>query len=201
VSIGLAVRISLFIYYMNTANFIFALEAVPDVETPSTTNVLKSLEHLALTHGIDSIYQTCDTIEGLEDSLNALRYDDHHFKNYEIIYLVMPGEPNNICLNDYYYSLKEIAEVFEGRLNGKILHFANAKALDLTPEEAQYFLDVTRARAISGYGKWTDPVSSSPLDNVFFSLFEADDDVKAVVQELHRKQPVLCQLLDFRLYY
>ena len=101
--------------------------------------MLKNLEHLALTHRIDSIYKTCDTIEGLEDSLNALRYDDHHFKNYQIIYLVVPGEPNNICLNDYYYSLQEIAEVFEGRLKRKLLHFANASVLDLTSEASHIF--------------------------------------------------------------
>lgn len=184
-----------------TNKFIFCLEAVDDVETPAGTNVFQKLEQLALTHGIDSIYKTCDTIEGLEDSLSALRYDDHDFKNYEIIYLVVPGEPNNICLNDYYYSLVEIAEVFEGRLRGKVLHFANAKILDLTPEESQYFLDVTGARAISGYGRMADPMTSSLLDNVFFSLYEADDNVMTVVKELHRTQPMLCQVLDFRLYY
>ena len=63
--------------------------------------------------------------------------------NYEIIYLVITGEANSICLNDYYYSLQEIAEIFEGRLKGKILHFSNAKVLDLDEEEAQYFLDIT----------------------------------------------------------
>ena len=124
---------------MNKDKFIFCLEAVPDVAIITTTNVLKNLEHLALTHRIDSIYKTCDTIEGLEDSLYALRYDDHHFKNYQIIYLVVPGEPNNICLNNYYYSLQEIAEVFEGRLRGKLLHFANASILDLTSEASHIF--------------------------------------------------------------
>jgi hypothetical protein len=53
-------------------------------------------------------------IEGLEESLGALLYDDHSFKDYVIIYLVMPGQENNICLHDYYYSLEEIAELFEG---------------------------------------------------------------------------------------
>jgi hypothetical protein len=187
---------------MQTNNkFIFCLEAVNDVEIPAHTNVFEQLRQLALNQGIDSIYKTCDTIEGLEDSLNALRYDDHDFKNYEIIYLVVPGEPNNICLNNYYYSLEEIAEVFEGRLKGKLLHFANAKVLDLTPEESQYFLDVTGARAISGYGRMADPMTSSLLDNMFFSLYEADDNVVTVVEELQRKQHVLCTLLDFRLYY
>ena len=186
---------------MDYEKFIFCLEAVADVETDSTTEVVKNLEDLAFNQGIDSIYKTCDTIEGLEESLNALLYDDHNFKNYEIIYLVMPGEANNIRINNYYYSLEEIAELFEGRMKGKILHFANAKILDLTEEEAQYFLDITGAKAISGYGEESVKVSSSGLDKVFFSLFEDTDDVVEIVEELHQKYYTACKLLDFRLYY
>jgi len=186
---------------MDYEKFIFCLEAVADVETESTTEVVKNLEDLAFNQGIDSIYKTCDTIEGLEEGLNALLYDDHNFKNYEIIYLVMPGEANNIRINNYYYSLEEIAELFEGRMKGKILHFANAKILDLTQEEAQYFLDITGAKAISGYGEESVKVSSSGLDKAFFSLFEDSDDVVEIVEELHQKYYTACKLLDFRLYY
>ncbi|MCO6147020.1 DUF6642 family protein [Flavobacterium sp. NRK1] len=181
--------------------FIFCLEAVPDAEIEVSTAVLLNLEQLAFEQGIDSIYKTCDTIEGLEESLNALLYEDHNFKNYEIIYLVMQGEKNNICLNDYYYSIEEIAELFEGRMKGKILHFANAKVLDLSEEEAQYFLDVTGARAISGYGVASGHVSSSGLDKLFFTLCQEEDNVIEIVEELHQKQYALCKLLDFRLYY
>jgi hypothetical protein len=185
----------------SSEKFIFCLEAIDDIENYTETAALKSLSQLAVNFGVNSIYKTCDTIEGLEDSLNALRYDDHHFKNYEIIYLVVPGEANNICLNDYYYSLEEIAEVFEGRLKGKILHFANLKVLDLEANEAQFFLDVTGARAISGYGEATQRVSSLLLDNVFFTLCETEDSITAVVKELYKKQSALCQMLDFRLYH
>lgn len=186
---------------MDHDKFIFCLEAVPDVETDTITEVFKNLEQLALEQDIDSIYKTCDTIEGLEESLNALLYDDHNFKNYEIIYLIMPGEGNNICLNDYYYSLEEIAELFEGKMKGKILHFANAKVLDLSAEEAQYFLDITGARAISGYGVESYNVSSSNLDKVLFSLCQNEDNVIEIVEELHEKYYALCKLLDFRMYH
>jgi hypothetical protein len=186
---------------MEYDTFIFCLEAVPDVETHTTTEVVKNLEQLAIEQGITSIYKTCDTIEGLEESLNALLYDDHNFKEYEIIYLVMQGEGNNICLNDYYYSLEEIAELFEGKMKGKIVHFANAKVLDLSGEEAQYFLDITGARAISGYGTAFHKITSSTLDKAFFSLFEEHDDIVEIVEELHKKHYALCKLLDFRLYY
>jgi hypothetical protein len=186
---------------MDFDKFIFCLEAVPDAATNTTSEVVENLERLAIEQGIASIYKTCDTIEGLEESLNTLLYDDHNFTDYEIIYLVMPGVANNICLNDYLYNLEEIAELFEGKMRGKIIHFANAKVLDLSAEEAQYFLDVTGARAISGYGTALHQISSSGLDKAFFGLFQELDDVVEIVEELHKKHYALCKLLDFRMYY
>lgn len=186
---------------MERDKFIFCLEAVPDVEIEATTTVVRNLEQLAFEQGITSIYKTCDTIEGLEESLNALLYEDHNFKGYEIIYLVMQGKGNNICINDYYYSIEEIAELFEGKMTGKILHFANAKILDLSEEEAQYFLDITGARAVSGYGTPFNTLTSNPIDKAFFSLCQKQDDVIEIVEELYEKHYDLCQLLDFRLYY
>jgi hypothetical protein len=187
--------------YLDYDKYIFCLEAVPDIEIVTTTEVVKNLEQLVVDYGVASIYKTCDTIEGLEESLNALRYDDHNFKDYEIIYLVMEGEGNNICLNNYYYSLDEIAELFEGKLTGKILHFANTKILDLSEEEAQYFIDVTGARAVSGYGTEFNRLTSINLDKIFFSLCQDEEDLIEIVEQLHQKQYALCKLLDFRLYY
>ena len=181
--------------------FIYCLEAVHDIETDVVTEAQKSLEQLTMQYGVASIYKTCDTIEGLEDSLNALVLDDHHFIDYEVIYLVIKGEANSICLNDYYYSLQEIAEIFEGRLQGKILHFSNAKVLDLDQEEAQYFLDITGAKGLSGYGNECNGITSSNLDKAYFNLFKEDDNMLAVVEELHQRHYTACKLLDFRLYY
>ncbi len=181
--------------------FIYCLEGVHDIETDKVTEAQENLEQLAMKYGITSIYKTCDTIEGLEESLNTLVLDDHNFKDYEIIYLVMSGEANSICLNDYYYSLQEIAELLEGRLKGKILHFSNAKILDLDEEEAQYFLDITGAKGISGYGNEFNGIPSSNLDKEFFNLFKEDDNMLAIVEELHQKHYNVCKLLDFRLYY
>jgi hypothetical protein len=186
---------------IDTDYFIYCLEAVEDIEIDQITEAQKKLEQLTLHYGVASIYNTCDTIEGLEASLDGLVLDDHNFKDYEIIYLVIPGEANSICLNDYYYSLQEIAEMFEGRLEGKILHFSNAKVLDLDEEEAQYFLDITGAKAVSGYGNERNDISSSNLDIAFFNLFKEDDNMLDVVEELHQKHYKTCKLLDFRLYY
>ncbi|MFT4831786.1 MAG: hypothetical protein ACI815_001436 [Psychroserpens sp.] len=187
--------------FIDSEKFIYCLEAVQDIETDKVTEAQESLEQLAMEYGVASIYKTCDTIEGLEASLNALVLNDHNFKDYEIIYLVITGEANSICLNDYYYSLQEIAEIFEGRLKGKILHFSNAKILDLDEEEAQYFLDITGAKGVSGYGNEFNGISSSNLDKAFFNLFKEDDNMLDVVEELHQRHYNACKLLDFRLYY
>ncbi|MCK0145816.1 hypothetical protein MWU78_09190 [Arenibacter sp. F26102] len=187
--------------FIDADYFIYCLEGVHEIEMDKVTEAQENLEQLAMKYGIASIYKTCDTIEGLEDSLNALILDDHNFKDYEIIYLVMTGEANSICLNDYYYSLQEIAEIFEGRLKGKILHFSNAKILDLDEEEAQYFLDITGAKGVSGYGNEFNGISSSNLDIAFFNLFKEDDNMLDVVEELHQRHYNVCKLLDFRMYY
>lgn len=187
---------------MDAKNFIYCLEAVPDIEELETTEVVRILENIALTQDIASIYKACDTIEGLEESLSLLLYNDHSFKDYEIIYLVLPGASNTILINEYYYSIEEIAELFEGQMQGKVIHFANKKILDLTDEESQYFLDVTGARAISGYGHRSDSVTSAfTIDRVFFSLFYDNDDLRDVVETMFQKHYRLCKLLDFRLYY
>lgn len=187
---------------MEIEKFIYCLEAVPDIDSTNTTEVVKILEDIALVQDITSIYKACDTIEGLEESLSNLLYEDHNFKDYEIIYLVIPGEANNILLNDYYYSIEEIAELFEGKMTGKVIHFANQKVLDLTDEESQYFLDVTGARAISGYGSTPSKISSTiTIDRVFFSMFQENDDLAEVVESMFQKHYNLCKLLDFRLYY
>lgn len=186
---------------MQDNQFVFCLEAVSDIEKVTVTDIQHQLERLALNYEIASIYKACDTIEGVEESLSALLYDDHNFTNYEIIYLVMQGEDNTICIYDYYYSLDEIAELFEGKMKGKIIHFANTKTLELTNDEAQFFLDVTGAKAISGYGAKYTNLKSYSLDQEFFKLFQDNENIDEVVETLFEKNYALCKVLDFRLYY
>ncbi|MEZ0129973.1 DUF6642 family protein [Flavobacterium sp. LBUM151] len=101
-----------------------------------------------------------------------------------------------------FYRRNYIEGLFEGKMKGKVIHFANKKILDLSEEEAQYFLDVTGARAISGYGSTYNKIAScSTIDKAFFSLYQDNDDLIEVVEELYQKHHALCQLLDFRLYY
>ncbi|VXC27855.1 conserved hypothetical protein [Flavobacterium sp. 9AF] len=185
---------------MSLEKYIYCLEGVQDVDKPHPTAILPALENLVFQYGITNIYKTCDTLEGLEESLSLLLYEDRNFKDYAILYLVFQGEANQIILDNYYYSLEEIAEFFEGKLTGKIIHFANLMRLDLDEESAQYFLDVTGAKAISGYSKKV-PILSTVLDAQYFALCQEHDDVVDLVETLYEKQYALCKTMGFLLYY
>ncbi|MEZ4853747.1 DUF6642 family protein [Flavobacterium sp.] len=181
-------------------NYIYCLELVEDVEIVKKSVVLTSLENLALQYGITSVYKTCDSIDTFEESLSTLLYEDKHFNDYAVIYLVVKGRENQIVMGNYCFSFEEIAELFEGKLQDKIIHFANLFQLELEEETFQYFLDVTGAKAISGYCNCV-PIVSTMLDNLYFSIYEQSDTIFETVETLFDKQYNLCTTLGFRMYY
>src|SRR6476620_11524709 len=107
---------------MSSNHYIYCLESVYDEATSSNSSILSSLETLAKQYGITNVYKTCDNIEEFEQSISTLVYEDRHFKDYDIIYLVFEGRSNELKIDNYYYSFEEIAEFFEGKLKGKIVH-------------------------------------------------------------------------------
>lgn len=180
---------------------LFCLEVVRDVSQNQYSKLFPMLEHLAFEYGITNVYQSCDSITGFEQSLNNLLYEDRNFMDYEIIYLAVSGRANDIEIDDYRYSLEEIAELFEGKLKGKLIHFANTKTLDIDLETAQYFIDVTGAKALSGY---VEPISfdSHFLDSKLIKHYYIDTDSPSeLVKILLEDHAALCQTLGFRLFY
>ncbi|WP_428225516.1 DUF6642 family protein [Flavobacterium sp.] len=181
------------------AHQIYVLEYCTENHTRKSP-IVPALEQLALQYGITSVYTTFDSLEGFEANISTLLYEDRHFKDYALIYLVIGGRGNELNIDNYYYSFEEIAEFFEGKLKGKIIHFANTFQLELEEETFQYFLDVTGAKAITGYAQRA-PILSVPLDNLYFSLCEEEDDIVEVTEMLFEKQLALCQSMGFQVYY
>lgn len=179
---------------------LFCLEGVDDVDEISSSGLFDFLEHLALQKDITNVFQTCDSFEGFETAISNLLFYDKNFRDYKIIYLVFNGPNDAIEIDGYYYSLEEIAELFQGRLTDKIIHFANTKQLDLEEETFQYFLDVTGGKAVSGYVKHS-PILSTLLDQHYFELAKHYDDEVELVEALFEDYSNLCLKLGFRLYY
>lgn len=179
---------------------LFCLECVEDIEVQKDSQLLDFLEHLAREFQITNVYKTTDSFEGFEESLTNLLYHDKYFRDYKIIYLVFEGEGNQIQIDDYYYSLEEVAEIFQGKLTDKIVHFSNTMNLDLEDESFQYFIDVTGVKALSGYVN-PSPILSTILDQYYFCLAKEIDDEEELVHALFDKHSILAQKLGFRLYH
>lgn len=179
---------------------LYCIESVPDMETQEHSMVWEFLEKLAHRYDIHNIYKACEDMESLEASLEQLIYEDSNPSDFRIVYLILKGEGNEVILDDSIYRLEEIAEMFEGKLKDRIIHFANTKSLELTEETFQYFLDVTGARAISGYTHET-PIFSAALDLHYFSLYRENDDVVDIVHKLYETHAKLYHAMGFRLYY
>jgi len=187
-------------YLPNDQSKLFCLESVSDINREENSKMFPCLEHLALRYGITNVYKACDSIESFEESLNILLYEDRNFKHYEILYFVFYGVDEQIQIDQSLYSLEEVAELFEGKLTGKIIHFANTKSLNLDSETAQYFLSVTGAKSISGYTHCQGQLSSV-LDAFFFGLYQEIDEVITLVETLFEEHYALCTQLGFQLYY
>ena len=132
--------------------------------------------------------------------LIALKVSKKVWPIFFIIYLVFEGEGNQIQIDDYYYSLEEVAEIFQGKLTDKIVHFANTMSLNLEDESFQYFIDVTGAKALSGYVN-PSPILSTILDQYYFCLAKEIDDEEELVHALFDKHANICLKLGFRLYH
>lgn len=187
-------------YLPNDKSKLFCLEQLPDSSLEEQSKTLPYLEELAKRYGLVNVYKSCECIDTFEASLDVLLYEDRNFQDYDLLYFVFNGVDDYIVLDRYTYSLQEIAERFEGKLTDKIVHFSNKKALNLDEEACQYFIDVTGVKAVSGYSK-QHLISSTPLDMTFFGLYDADRDVRDLVEQLFEKNYKACTELGFHLYY
>jgi hypothetical protein len=176
---------------------IYCLEVIADNQN---SIIEPSLAQLTKKYGVTNIYQNCNHMDDFIENIELLIYEDKNFKTYPIVYLVCKGENGTIEINNFLYTLEELAEVFEGKLKGKILHFANTMLLDLEEETFQYFLDVTGAKALSGY-KNNAPILSSVLDNLYFSLAQVEEDNKEIVKQMYQKQYAVTNTFGFVYYY
>lgn len=182
------------------AAHIYCLEFVTDSERAGDSPLYPWLEELALRYQISSVHQHFDDIERLEERLQTLFYEDRNFQHYQLLYLWAEGSGDGLQIGPYWYTWEELAELLEGKLAGKILHFGNTLMLDLDSEQIQYFLDLTRARGLSGY-RHRLPVSSTILDAPYFAMAQEIDDVIELTENLLDKHANWATQLGFTMYY
>jgi hypothetical protein len=180
---------------------IFCLEGEWNDNLKHKSSILPALELLELNNGIKTIYRTFATKEEFNQRVSTVLINKPINRGFDIIYLAFHGSTNKIHLEDDSYTLETLAEKFENKLEHKIIHFGSCKTLSISKERAQFFLDKTKALAISGYQSNIKFISSTVVDVLYFEICQHFKDIKAIESNMENYCGDLVNALKFKIYY
>ena len=98
----------------------------------------------------------------------------------------------------YRITLKEIADVLEGKLNGIIVHFGSCSTLNTTEKNITDFIN--RA-LISGYKKDVPYIDSSAFELLYFNVLNTYKTYTSIKKNIVSKYPTLVDILRFTFLY
>jgi len=99
--------------------FIYCLEGNWNKHPKSNQSIKPILDLLYTFSKVKYIYHKCPTKEEFIRKLET--FTQKRYSNYTVLYIAYHGRKNRIYFGNEYITLKEIANVLEGKLNGKIV--------------------------------------------------------------------------------
>lgn len=155
---------------MKNQRFIYCLEGSWN-KNPRSNQTIKPILDLLFTFSkIKYIYRKCTNKENFIKELQ--RFSQKRYSNYTVLYIAYHGRKNRIYFGKEYITLKEIANVLEGKLNGKIVHFGSCSTLNTTEKNITNFINRTGCSLISGYQKDVEYIDSSAFEMVYFESLQ-----------------------------
>ena len=142
----------------------------------------------------NSQYNRDEFIKGLQT------FTQKRYSNYTVLYIAYHGHKNRICFGNEYITLKEIANVLESKLNGKIVHFGSCSTLNTTEKNITDFITRTGCSFISGYQKDVEYIDSSAFELLYFEIIQRYDSFKKIKSNMAKRYPILIENLRFTLF-
>lgn len=182
---------------MDYNQYIFSLEGEWDGTLKSKNTIEPTLKFLENVSKIKYIHRRV----ALKDDL--FYYLDQAVKSkysgYNLLYLAFHGSSREIWMADNKSSvtLQDLAEKYEGKFVGRTIHFGSCKTLRISPEELEYFLDMTRAEIVSGYTTDVDFIDSSIFEIAYFTWMQEYKQKWRVADKLKNLYPSLYGRLGF----
>ena len=104
----------------------------------SKQSIRPILDILYYSAGIRYVYRKCNTKDEFFEYLRQFTFK--RYKNYRILYIAFHGRPNGIQIGRDFVTLSEIADVWEGHLSGRIVHFGSCSThADETREYRRFY--------------------------------------------------------------
>lgn len=182
----------------NKIRHIYCIEGNWNKHPHSNQSIKPILDLLFTFSKIKYIYKKCitkrDFIKGLQS------FTQKRYSNYTVLYIAYHGHKNRICFGNEYITLKEIANVLESKLNGKIVHFGSCSTLNTTEKNITDFITRTGCSFISGYQKDVEYIDSSAFELLYFEIIQRYDSFKKIKSNMAKRYPILIENLRFTLF-
>lgn len=177
---------------------IYCLEGNWNKHPHSNQSIKPILDLLFTFSKIKYIYRKCSTKEEFIKSLQA--FTQKRYSNYTILYIAYHGRKNCIYFGNKHITLKEIANVLEGKLNGKIVHFGSCSTLNTTERNITDFINRTGCSFISGYKRDVPYIESSAFELLYFNALNTFRTYTTIKKNIMSKYPTLVDILRFTIF-
>lgn len=178
-----------------TQRYIYCLEGNWNKNPHSNQSIKPILDLLFIFSKTKYIYRKCPTKEEFIKGLKA--FTQKRYSNYTVLYIAYHGRKNRIYFGKEFITLKEIADILEGKLNGKIVHFGSCSTLDTTENNITYFINTTGCSFISGYKKDITYIESNAFELLYFNVLNTYRTYITIKKNITNKYSTLVDILKF----
>ena len=177
---------------------IYCLEGNWNKNPHSKQSIKPVLDLLFTFSKIKHVYRKCPT---KEDFINGLRaFTQKRYSNYTTLYIAYHGRKNRVYFGKEYITLKEIADVLEGKLEGVIVHFGSCSTLNTTERNITDFISRTGCAVISGYMKDVPYIESSAFELLYFNVLNTYHTYTTIKKNIISKYTTLVDILRFTIF-
>lgn len=147
---------------------IYCLEGNWNKHPKSKQSIKPILDLLQTSCNVKYIYKRCLTKEEFISYLE--KFTQKRYKNYPILYIAFHGRKNKILIGNEYVTLKEISNLLEGKLEGKMVHFGSCSTLGTTERNISEFISTTKCKFISGYKRDVNYILSTAFELLYLEI-------------------------------
>lgn len=162
----------------------------------SVRHVLDLLESLRL---IRYAHRDAATVEEFETYMT--QWAQKQYASLAFGYLGFHGSPGCIHIGRKSYDLERLAELMEGRLEGRILYFGSCQTLDVEADRVMDLIAASRVRAVCGYTTVVDWVESAAFDLNLIDAVSRYTRIDGGFKYLYQHHHGACERLGFRAYW
>ena len=178
--------------------YIYCLEGNWNKHPHSNQSIKPILDLLFTFSKIKYIYRKCSTKEDFIKGLQA--FTQKRYSNYTVLYIAYHGRKNRIYFGKAFITLKEIADVLEGKLNGKIVHFESCSAINTTESNITDFINHTGCPFVSVYKKDVPYIESSAFELLYFNVLNTYRTYTTIKKNIISKYSTLVDILRFTIF-